>query len=108
MATRRSERIVHSSRDGPPESKDEDYHSHSEPEGKSEDEAPKRKKARTGGKRKASDTHAQSGLGKAPAPKRQRGDRGLLKNVVDMPLDIVFEVGTLSVIERRQADQTRS
>lgn len=84
MATRRSTRIVHNSEEGPSGPKDEDYHS--EPDDKNDDDAPKRKKARTGGKRKAADS---SGL---YVHKRQRGNRGLLKDVVDMPLDVVLEV----------------
>ncbi|KAF5318151.1 hypothetical protein D9619_012281 [Psilocybe cf. subviscida] len=95
MPTQRSTRVVYTAPEGLPGPRDEDYHS--EPEEKSEDDAPKRKKPRTGGKRKAADSNARSDLGQAPAPKRLRGNRGLLKDVVDMPLDVVLEIfGKLS------------
>lgn len=90
MATRRSTRVAYTVPEGLPGPRDEDYYS--EPDEKSEDDIPKRKKARTGGKRKAADSNLQTESGQAPVHKRVRGSRGLLKDVVDMPLDVILEV----------------
>lgn len=93
MSTRKSTHIAKPSNDGPA-LKDEDYLS--DGGDLSEEEEPKKKKAKAGGKRKAAGTHAKSDSSKPPAAKKRRGNRGLLKDVVDMPLDIVYEVRSLT------------
>ncbi|KAF5330283.1 hypothetical protein D9619_006076 [Psilocybe cf. subviscida] len=94
MSTRKSTRIAKSPNDNPA-ANDDDYLSGGGDN--SEEESPKKKKTKAGGKRKAVGTHVKSDSVKPPAPKRRRGNRGLLKDVVDMPLDIVYEIfGKLS------------
>lgn len=57
-----------------------------------EDEVVVAKRKGAGSKRKSK---AGSSM-KQPASKKARGMKGLLKDVVDMPLDIVYEVRALS------------
>ncbi|KAF5330282.1 hypothetical protein D9619_006077 [Psilocybe cf. subviscida] len=94
-STRMSTRIAKSPNDHPAVN-DDNYLSSRGDNG--DEEAPKKKKkTKAGRKRKAAGTHAKSDSAKPPAAKRRQGNRGLLKDVVDMPLDIVYEIfGKLS------------
>ncbi|KAF5330284.1 hypothetical protein D9619_006079 [Psilocybe cf. subviscida] len=91
MATRKFTSIAESSNDNPA-ANDDDYLSGGGDN--SEEDEPQEKKTtrKAGGKRKAAGMHVMSDSAKPPAPKRRRGNRGLLKDVVDMPLDIVYEI----------------
>lgn len=91
-AERKSTRLAN--RQAPKVTVLDDYHSElwssSDPE-VDEDEVVAAKKKGAGAKRKSK---AGSST-KQPASKKPRGMKGLLKDVVDMPLDILYEVRAL-------------